>query len=42
MTREQLLIVANVVGERWTQSAHGDDDDPHDGILSAYGRTEPA
>ncbi len=32
---EQLLIMLYVVCERWTELAHGNDDDPHDGILSA-------
>ncbi len=30
---DELLIVLDVVGERWTQATHGDDDDSHDGIL---------
>jgi hypothetical protein len=33
MSREQLLIVLDVVGERRPEPAHGDDDDAHDGIL---------
>jgi hypothetical protein len=35
--RQELLIVLDVIREWWAQSAHGDDDDPHDGILRADG-----
>jgi hypothetical protein len=31
---DQLLIVIDVIHERGAQSAHGHDDNPHDGILS--------
>jgi hypothetical protein len=31
---QQLLVMLDVIGIRGTQSAHGDDDDPHDGILN--------
>ena len=41
MPRQQLLIVLDIVGERWAQPAHGDDDDPHDGILRSHGRSQP-
>ena len=27
---EQLLVVLHIIGERWAQPAHGNDDDPHD------------
>jgi len=30
MAREQLLIVLDIVGERWAQPPDGDDEDPHD------------
>jgi hypothetical protein len=30
VAREQLLVVLDIVGERWTQPPDGDDEDPHD------------
>jgi Protein of unknown function (DUF3467) len=35
MPGEELLVVLDVIRERWAQPAHGEDDDPHDGILRA-------
>src|ERR1700733_3706532 len=39
VTREQLLIMLDVVREWWTQPAHRDNEDPHDGILRFDGRS---
>jgi hypothetical protein len=36
MAPDQLLVVVDVIYEWGAKSAHGDDDDPHDGILSVY------
>ncbi len=40
VTGEQLLVMLYVICERWAELAHGNDDDPHDGILSANGRSQ--
>jgi hypothetical protein len=33
VARQQLLVVLDVIGEWRAEPAHGDDNDPHDGIL---------
>jgi hypothetical protein len=40
VTGNQLLIVLDVVRERWAQPAHGDDDDPHAAILIVIWRIQ--
>jgi hypothetical protein len=39
--RNQLLVVVDVVYKRRAQLAHGNDDDPHDGILRRYMEPNP-
>ena len=34
VSREQLLVMLDVIGKRRAELAHGNDDDPHGGILS--------
>jgi hypothetical protein len=34
VSREQLLVMLDVIGKRRAEPAHGNDDDPHGGILS--------
>jgi len=42
VAREQLLIMVDIVGERGALPPHGDDDDPHDGILRVNGSEQSA